>query len=458
VLANGRSDGPGHLVVLRDITIRKETERRLEQLAHFDGLTGLANRAAFYERLEDALAEARSNGSALAVLFLDLDRFKLINDSFGHDVGDDVLIAASLRVGSALNNQDTLARFGGDEFSVLLANVDDVRLPLSVAEEVLAALSKPIQVNDHQLTVRASIGIAVYPADGSDPRSLIKQSDAAMYEAKADGGNRVCLASPGLGRAVEARSELERDLPDAISRELFLDFQPVVDLTTEQMWGCEALARWRHPRRGVIYPNAFVPLAEEIGLGAALDEWVLQEACRQVTSVAGQLPPRSYLSVNICPPHLHQYAWPAVVQGVLETTGLDRSRLVLEVSERAVTDDAGHMVELLKDLRARGVSVALDDFGAGSTSLGQLGELPLDYLKIDRRFVSSLTRGDGPFLSIVEAVTKLADTLGIRIIAEGIETQAQRRLLVEVGCTLGQGFFFARPQPISALGNPGSPS
>jgi EAL domain-containing protein (putative c-di-GMP-specific phosphodiesterase class I) len=306
-------------------------------------------------------------------------------------------------------------------------------------------------VNDRALSVRAIIGIAVFPADGNDPRSLIKQSDAAMYEAKALGGGRVCLASPGLGRAVEARSELERDLPDAIGRELFLDFQPVVDLNTEQLWGYEALVRWRHPRRGVIYPNEFVPLVEEIGLGAALDQWVLHEACWQVTKFIRDLPPHCFLSVNVCPPHLRRYVLPAIVQEILEATGLERSRLVLEVSERAVIDDAGRMSGLLRDLRSKGVSVALDDFGAGRTSLGQLGELRLDYLKIDRTFVSSMTRDDGPFLSIVEAVTNLAETLGIRIIAEGIETQAQRRLLLDIGCTLGQGFLFAGPQTMATL-------
>ncbi len=455
VLGGGRSDGPGHLVVLRDVTIRKDTERRLEQLAHFDGLTGLANRARFYQRLEQELAAARRQGGTLAVLFLDLDRFKLINDSFGHDVGDDVLVAASSRLRNVLRNEDTLARFGGDEFSVLLPNIDRSRDPMHVAEEILTVLSDPIHVNDHPLNVHASIGIAVYPGDGSEARSLIKQSDAAMYEAKAYGGHCARLASPGLGRAVEARSELERDLPHAIGHQLFLEFQPIVDLKTERMWGYEALVRWRHPRRGVIYPSEFVPLAEEIGLGAALDRWVLHQACRQATDLACGFPPDCYLSVNVCPPRLRRYVLPAIVQEALEAAGLDESRLVLEVSERAVTDDAGRMSGLLKELRALGVSVALDDFGAGSTSLGQLGELPLDYLKIDRRFVSSLTRDDGPFLSIVDAVIKLAETLGIMIVAEGIEMQQQRQLLLDIGCTLGQGFLFAVPQPISTRVRPG---
>ena len=221
-------------------------------------------------------------------------------------------------------------------------------------------------------------------------------------------------------------------------------------MQTEAVWGFEALVRWRHPSRGIINPTDFVPLAEEIGLGTALDQWVLREACQQITDFARDLPRRCYLCVNVCPPHFQQYVLPGTVQTVLEATGLDGSRLVLEVSERAVTDDAGRMSDIVNELRSQGVSVALDDFGAGSTSLAQLGELTLDYLKIDKRFASSVTKG-GPFLSIVAAMTRLADTLGVMVIAEGIETPTQRQLLLDAGCTLGQGFLLAHPQPISTL-------
>jgi diguanylate cyclase (GGDEF)-like protein/PAS domain S-box-containing protein len=451
VLGEGRGDGAGNLVVLRDITARKKAERRLAWLAHYDVVTGLPNRALFHDRLEQALAQTRIRGESLAVLFLDLDRFKLINDSLGHDVGDKVLAAVSRRLESVLSSEDTLARFGGDEFSVLLPNIEYPTGPLAIAHKLRRALAEPLNVNGHVLVVNASIGIAVCPRDGTDQRSLIKQSDAAMYEAKAHGGTRIHFASPQLGRANVARLELEGDLRTGLDRDLFLDFQPVVDMHTGGTWGYEALVRWRHPRRGIIGPCDFIPLTEELGLSSALDRWVLREACQQVREFDRQLPVRCYLSINVCPPQLDCSHLLRTIEAALQLADFDGARLVVEVSERAVTDDAGRMSGLIQELRSFGVSIALDDFGAGSTSLGQLGELPLDFLKIDRRLVSSLVRGGGPFLAIIEAVTNLSHTLGLSVVAEGIETDVQRRLLLDVGCNLGQGFLFARPQPIAAL-------
>lgn len=460
VLGKARSDGPGRLVVLRDITARKRAERRLAWLAHFDVLTGLPNRALFHDRLEQALAATRGRSGSLAVLFLDLDRFKLINDSLGHEVGDEVLAAVSRRLQGALSSEDTLARFGGDEFSVLLANIENPREPVTVAQEMQAALSAPLPVNGRDLVVSASVGIAVFPSGGMDQRSLIRQADAAMYEAKARGGNRIHVSSPQLGRATVARLELETDLRAALGRDLFLDFQPVVDMASGSTWGYEALVRWRHPRRGIIGPYDFIPLVEEIGLSSTLDRWVLREACQQVSDLDRQLPVRCYLSINVCPPQLQCSHLGRTIEAALELAELDRARLVIEVSERAVTDDAGHMSTVIRGLRSLGVSVALDDFGAGSTSLGQLGELPLDFLKIDQRFVASLVSDDGTFLAIIEAVTNLAHTLGMSVIAEGIETEMQRKLLLDVGCNLGQGFLLARPQSIAALAasQPAGPS
>lgn len=457
ILGRGRSDGPGHLVVLRDVTARKHAERRLAWLAHFDVVTGLPNRALFCDRLEQVLAGTRRRGGSLAVLFLDLDRFKLINDSFGHEVGDEALAAVSRRLESVLSSEDTLARFGGDEFSVLLPNIENPRGALGVAQEMLTALSVPLPINGQSLVVSASVGIAVCPNDGTDERTLIKQSDAAMYEAKARGGNRIQFASRQLGRATAARLELEGDLRAAIGRDLFLDFQPVVDMASGTTWGYEALVRWRHPHRGVIEPCDFIPLAEEIRLSSALDRWVLGEACQQVRKFDRQLPVRFHLSVNVCPAQLQCPHLLRTVEEALERASFDRARLVVEVSERVIADDAGHMSSVVRGLRSLGVSVALDDFGAGRTTLGQLGELPLDFLKIDRRFVAGLATDGGPFLVIIEAVTNLAHALGMSVVAEGIETDVQRRLLLEVGCNLGQGFLLARPQPIAVLADAVSP-
>lgn len=451
VLGKAPSDGPGHLVVLRDITGRKEAERRLEWLAHFDVVTGLPNRTLFHDRLEQALAQTRRRRGSLAVLFLDLDRFKLINDGFGHDVGDEVLAAVSRRLEGVLGSEDTLARFGGDEFSVLLPNINHPMGPLAVARKMQTALSEPLRVNGAVLVITASVGIAVFPSDGTDQRSLLKQSDAAMYAAKARGGGSIHFASHQLGRASVSRLELEGDLRTGMDRELFLDFQPLVDMATGYTRGYEALVRWRHPRRGIIGPYDFVPLAEEIGLSSALDRWVLGEACRQISEFDRQLPVGCYLSINVCPPQLQCPQLSRTIEAALELAGLDAPRLVIEVSERSVTDDAARLSTLMQELRSHGVSIALDDFGAGNTSLGQLGELPLDFLKIDRRLVAGLVPGDGPFLVIIEAVTHLAHTLGMSVVAEGIETKMQHRLLLKAGCDLGQGFLFARPQPIASL-------
>jgi diguanylate cyclase (GGDEF)-like protein/PAS domain S-box-containing protein len=455
VLGDGRHDGPGHLVVFRDITGRKQAEARLAWLAHFDVVTGLPNRALFYDRLEQALAQARRRRGSFAVLFLDLDRFKLVNDSLGHDVGDKVLALVARRLASVLRSEDTIARFGGDEFGVLLPDIEHPRGPIAVAQKMQMALAEPLPVNGHVLVVNASIGIAVFPGDGTDRRSLINQSDAAMYKAKAHGGSRIYFASPRLARATVARLELESDLRAGLDRELFLDFQPVIDMASGATWGYEALVRWQHPRRGVIGPSNFVPLAEEIGLSPALDRWVLGEACRKVTEFDRQLPVRCYLSINVCPAQLKCPNLLPTIQAALASAGFDGTRLVVEVSERAVTDGGGRMSRVIQELRSLGVSVALDDFGAGSTSLGQLGELPLNFLKIDQRFVASLMPGDGAFLAIVEAVTTLAHTLGMSVIAEGVETELQRRLLLDAGCNLGQGFLLARPQPITVLAEAG---
>lgn len=451
VLGGRRNDGPGHLVVLREITARKQAEARLAWLAHFDVVTGLPNRVLFTDRLEQALAGLRRHGGSLAVLFLDLDRFKLINDSYGHDVGDDVLAAVSRRLVAVLRSEDTLARFGGDEFSVLLPSIDYPGGPLAVAEKMQAALSEPLLVNGRSLVVSASVGIAVCPSDGTDQRSLINHSDAAMYAAKARGGSRIRFASRQLGRAAAARLELEADLRIGLNRDLFLDFQPVVNMASGTIWGYEALVRWRHPRRGVIGPSDFVPLAEEIGLGSALDRWVLTEACRAVQEFDRRLPARCRLSINVCPEQMRCPHLLRTIEAALDLAGFDGTRLVIEVSERAVTNDAEPIAETIQALRSLGVSVALDDFGAGSTSLGQLGELPLDFLKIDRRFVISLVTGDEAFVAIIEAVTSLAHVLGMSVIAEGIETDLQRQLLLDAGCTMGQGFLLAPPQPIVSL-------
>ena len=448
---HARNGAAGYLVVLRDITKRKAAELRLAHLASHDGVTDLPNRALFHDRLEQALAQARRRVGALAVMFLDLDDFKLINDRFGHEVGDEILAAVAHRLRSVLRGEDTVARFGGDEFIVLLPIVDHASGALAVAEKILEVLSEPLPVRDHELTVSASIGIALYPGDGTTEQALLRQSDAAMYRAKATVGSQVRFASSDMGRTTVARLGLERELRTALSHDLYLEFQPVFEIGTGAVWGYEALVRWRHPDRGVIGPDHFVGLAEEIGLGSELDRWVLRAACQEVMDFDRRLPPGCFLSVNLCATPSQRSALVGSIEEAIEVTGFDPSRLVLEISERALTRDAAGMAASLKDLRTLGVLIALDDFGAGATSLGQLGELTLDILKIDKRFVSSLTRSDGPYLAIAQAVTRLGHTLGIQVVAEGIESERERELLIEIGCDLGQGYLLARPTSLPEL-------
>jgi diguanylate cyclase (GGDEF)-like protein/PAS domain S-box-containing protein len=448
-LADPRGAAAGQIWVLRDVSERREWERNLRRLAYTDALTGLPNRALFHDRLAQALAVSRRHGTPLAVFFLDLDGFKIINDSAGHEIGDKVLVEVARRLRSSLRAQDTLARLGGDEFAVLLPEITDPRDTHLVADKLLATLTAPQLINGMELSVDASIGVAVFPQDGNDVRRLLRSADVAMYRAKARGRGRVQSFAPALGEQAARRYQLEVELRRGLRAGQFrLAFQPYHELSTGQVVGYEALVRWNHPSRGLLLPASFLPLAEDTGLIEAVDRWVLEQACRQARQWAAPIA----VSVNVSPARfaagdLHQQ-----VTDTLADTGLHPSRLTLELSERTLFDDTPEASPTLVDLATAGVGLALDDFGAGYTSLGHLRRLPLTQVKIDRSLVTALGREDDDS-PIVEAVISFVHTLGLPVTAEGIEQPHQLDRLVNLGCEFGQGFLLGRPQPFPTPGN-----
>ena len=441
-LADARGATAGRVLVFRDVTDRRDLERDLRRLAYTDVLTGLPNRALFHDRLEQALIGAGRHGSRLAVLFLDLDQFKIINDSLGHHIGDEVLVSVARRLRRCLRAQDTLARLGGDEFAVLLPEGSDDRGLELVTDKLLASLTGHEVIHGHELTVNASIGMAVFPDDGADVERLLRSADAAMYRAKDRGGGRVETFTHHLEERVIERQQMQVELRRALrSGQLRVVFQPYQDLSTGTVVGHEALVRWEHPIRGTLLPVDFLPLAEDTGLIEAVDRWVLEEACRQARGWSSE----QVVSVNVSAGRLRSGDLLAHTGEVLAATGLSPDRLILELSERTLFDDEPDAFRSVSELAATGVGVALDDFGAGYTSLEQLRRLPITQLKIDRSLIEPVDASDGDSL-IVTAVIQFAHALGLSVTAEGIERPAQLAFLAELGCEYGQGLLFSPPR------------
>ncbi|MBV9413364.1 MAG: EAL domain-containing protein [Solirubrobacterales bacterium] len=435
----------GRVLVFRDVTDRRQLERELRELAYTDRLTGLPNRALLHDRLAQAIARARRRNSPVALLFLDLDRFKNINESLGHEIGDRVLVAVAQRLRSCLRAEDTLARLGGDEFAILLPEIADRRDTRRVTDKCLSALSSHEEIAGHELSVNASIGVAVFPQDGADVQHLLRSADTAMYRAKARGGGRVETFTQLLEKEVAHRHEIEVELRRGLrSNQLKVLFQPYRELATGALVGYEALVRWHHPRRGVLLPDTFLPLAAETGLIEAVDRWVLTEACRQ----AGRWPSPLVVSVNVSAGRLRRADLYDDTAAILAETGLKPSRLVLELSERTLFDEVPDALSSLADLTSEGVSLALDDFGAGYTSLEQLRRLPISHVKIDRSLITPVDRSDED-ASIVAAVIQFAHALGLSVTAEGIERSSQLERLTELGCEYGQGFLFSPPGAVA---------
>ncbi|MFN8558042.1 MAG: EAL domain-containing protein [Dehalococcoidia bacterium] len=446
----------------RDVTHRRAVEDQLAGLAFHDPLTGLPNRALFADRLDHALRRCQRYDEQIAVLFLDLDRFKVINDSLGHAAGDTLLVTVAERLRASVRPGDSVARFGGDEFTVLLESIVDPRDAVRVAERILDALRRPVTLEGREVVVNGSIGLTLHgpgagrratdeppgpAADPTGPADLLREADVALYRAKAAGRSRVMVYDPAMSARAVEQLDLEADLRQALERqELRLVYQPMIDLITGRIRGMEALVRWFHPVRGLASPAEFIPLAEETGLILPMGRWVLAEACRQARTWQQRLPDGDGLvmSVNLSAREFQSPDLVAAVAATLLESGLDPACLELEITESALMDDAPATVQTLNALKTLGVRLALDDFGTGYSSLSYLRSFPVDRLKIDRSFISGLSSDDG-IMSIVLAVTRLAHALGMEVTAEGIETAAQLACSKAVYADHGQGYYFSRP-------------
>jgi diguanylate cyclase (GGDEF)-like protein/PAS domain S-box-containing protein len=431
----------GVVVNYRDITTRKALEDELRHQAFHDSLTGLANRALFVDRLDHALSLTRRSRRALAVLFVDLDDFKTINDSLGHGEGDAILVSVSERLRGALRSADTIARMGGDEFAVLVE--DSPAAPGDVADRLLAVLQAPFTHGGKELFVHASVGVAVLTSRQQTAEELLRNADVSMYMAKSKGKNRIEVFEPSMHAAVLARLALKGDLERALERdEFFVLYQPVMDLATLELVGVEALLRWRHPERGVVAPMDFIPVAEETGLIIELGRWVLDQACRQSRAWDVETPARALtMSVNVSGRQVTEPGFVAEVGDVLADTGLDPARLVLEFTEGVLMQDTDATMATLRDLNRLGIRLAIDDFGTGYSSLSYLRQFPIDILKIDRSFVASMANGADE-TALMHSILKLSETLHLETVAEGIEDAGQLAELQALGADLGQGYLF----------------
>ena len=446
-------DVAGLVVNLRDITDRKRAERALSHNGFHDSLTGLANRALFHDRLDHALDRTARSGLGVAVVYLDLDGFKMINDSRGHEAGDQVLRDVAARIAAAVRTLDTVSRLGGDEFAVLIEEsgrvLDEAE---TVAERVLQSLTAPFVVDGHQIVLSASIGIAIGDMS-SNASSMMRDADVAMYKAKTTGKARWALYEPEMRTAALDRLELESDLHKAIDEgQLRLVYQPVIELRSSRIVGFEALIRWDHPTRGVIEPNTFIPIAESNGTMVSIGRWVLEEACRTAAKWHASFPARKLtMAVNLS---ARQLAAPDIVSDVahvLVRFGLPAASLILEMTESVLVQDTVTATRRLQALRTLGVRLAIDDFGTGYSSLSYLRQFPIDILKIDKSFTDTIThRAQLP--PIVHGLLDLANTLGMTTVAEGIEFEVQRDTLRDENCEFGQGFLFAKPlDPVDAI-------
>lgn len=430
----------------------------LEAQATTDSLTGLPNRAAFKRRLNQVFDRARASNTRFMLMFIDLDRFKQVNDSLGHSIGDQLLIAVSDILRNSIRHatngfrerdSDYVARMGGDEFTVLVENVDDEAWALNLADRLRNTLTQQIDIDGHQVHVGASIGIRLCDGDDGNPDDLMRDSDTAMYHAKAEGKGRCVLFDEQMHHAVAARLDLEQALHRALeNKELSFAYQPVIDMEQGELRGFEALLRWVHPRLGNLSPELFIPIAEETGLIIPIGRWCISEAFRQLRRWRNrnEIPEGLHMAVNLSKVQLMNNDIQDVIADALHANDLEPKDIHLEVTESTIMHDVEQIVPVLDQVRDMGISIAMDDFGTGYSSLASLHRFPVDILKIDRQFVNSMLQSR-EHAAVVNAIVMLADNLGMTVVAEGVETADHLLLLQAMGCTYGQGYYFARPLP-----------
>ncbi len=444
---NGFGRPEFYVGIFSDITKIKETEQRLERLAHYDPLTSLPNRVLFRDRLKQALIRSERTGMSTAVMFLDLDRFKNINDTMGHPAGDELLVEAARRLQACVRRSDTVARIGGDEFILVLSDFADVRSLAFLGRKIISQLSAPFALGEREVFITCSIGIAVYPTDGQDVDGLLQNADTAMYHAKERGKGRFQFFSEDMNVRAIDRLELETSLRVALQNDEFvLHYQPQIDLTTGRISGAEALIRWKRPHSDPVFPDRFIPLAEETGLINEIGDWVLSEACRQMLNWQRMGMDGIRVAVNMSGRQLKDTDVVESVHRVLEESGLNPDLLELEITESTLMHERDEAVNVLHRLKDMGVGISIDDFGTGYSSLSYLKRLPIDRLKIDRSFIKDVT-SDLDDEAIVKAVMAVAHSLNLKVVAEGVETQEILEFLKYHHCDEAQGYLFSRPVP-----------
>lgn len=443
----------GAVMVFHDVSVSRAMTLKMSYLAQHDSLTDLPNRVLMNDRLVEAIELSKRRERKLAVLFVDLDRFKRVNDSLGHVVGDRLLQSVACRIFTCVRSSDTVSRQGGDEFVILLWDVRHAEDAALTADKILRALRQPHRIGEHVVHVTASIGVVTYPDDGTDAETLFKNADFAMYHAKSCGRDNYQFFKPEMNARAAERQALEGDLRQAIERQdLLLYYQPKINLATGEIVGVEALIRWRHAQRGLVPPSQFIPVAEECGFIVPIGRWVLREACRQARAWQDAGLPTIRIAINVSALELRAADFASSVADILTDTGLQASHLELELTETCLMQEANSTEAVLRALKDVGVHLALDDFGTGYSSLSYLQRYPIDTLKIDRSFVQDLATDPGA-ANIVSAVIGMGNSLHMRVIAEGIETREQLEFLKQHGCSVGQGFYFSQPVPAVEFGS-----
>ena len=445
----------GFVRTYSDITARKKADEQHMYDAFHDPLTGLPNRALFMDRLQHVItaSQRRHGASNYAVFFLDMDRFKIINDTHGHSIGDQLLVVVGRKLADCIRPGDTIARLGGDEFAILLQNISDLAYTVNVAERIREKLAVPIDIKGHKLFTSISIGIALGSEGYERPEQVLRDADIAMYEAKGRGNASYEIFDIKLHANILDRMQLVDDLRGAVDKkELTLYYQPIIDLNTQQLTGFEALVRWNHPTRGLIYPMEFIPLAEEHGLIYQIGAWILREACRELKLLQVRYPahPPLSMSINISSRQFSQQDLVGVLSGFLTETGVDPHTMILEITESMIMENVDAAIETMNRLRNMGIQLHIDDFGTGHSSLSYLQLFPISALKIDRSFINKLT-ANGNNQEIITHIVSLAKSLNFDVIAEGVEMEHQLAKIKNLHCGYGQGFFFARPMAFNAI-------